>query len=624
MARTKSWQNRDNNRVRLRTELWLFSFSLVAIVWGLLNQLGLPVFDSIKIGVERPRTSSTWNTPTQTGSFIAMILPATLILIIIVGIKARSLGSPATAVPITAVLLPPTADPISFLVEEFALLLSKGYGILIKQRRVHLVLPSRQPSTGCVSSFLLGQSVVIPAKQASSRTPRKKRPFAYLRELMSDSEHVLAVSKRNTTGKAIVCVYRSGSAVAGYEFEYGKHDSLTLSNVARMARPIIASVRGSLRVRTAAPSAHVGIRLGQYSQEGPDIPFLLSEDAIMHHSGVFGITGSGKSTVTAAAIDQLCANGLNITVFDMKGEYAAMLMDSGLQHIKLDGTSQIEIFVGKQKEQVKGILFDVFANDTPTLTPGMAALLFDCLDVALKERFPLEHLYQTVRELSKNASPMALSALGLGNRISARFPSSLRKCIRFSDLSERTECNLDQHGTITLIDFTTLSPDATNSHVVQILWTLLVHSLIEIGKSARRKQIVVLEEATVTTLGTSGSWQTLAQLVLMGRSIGVAAWFVGQDATILPSYILCNLNNLILLRNRVPATVAKLGISKDIKELLPLLQPRQALVITKEDIQPSLVTIDNRKQPRHTRGIRSPDQEYNDDIDETLSFLSTS
>ena len=100
-------------------------------------------------------------------------------------------------------------------------------------------------------------------------------------------------------------------------------------------------LRGVSGFRGNVNSSGIGVKF--VGVDGTTI--VLPLDAFWRHVGVFGSTGSGKSTTTAYIISQLVDFGVDVLVLDWHGEYEKLLRSFGVSStvIGLEGFPEVAL-----------------------------------------------------------------------------------------------------------------------------------------------------------------------------------------------------------------------------------------------------------------------------------------
>ena len=324
------------------------------------------------------------------------------------------------------------------------------------------------------------------------------------------------------------------------------------------------------------------VEIGNYPHNS--LPVLIPDHHLLYHTGIFGLTGTGKTTLSIFLLLQLDKERWKITIFDIKGEYMQFFPPEFVRRVSFDGKSPIPLYVGENRHNLHNILFETINSfEAHELSPGMSSLLYEILDKAVHDPAPLTSLISYLTSIANRNNPQSLSAQALLNRIKSRLPKDIRNNLQITTQSQTNTPFIE------IIDFSTLPPGTTSLELIQLFWSLYLSSKLELAQSENAvKQLVVMEEATISLIKRSSSSLSIFRTILMGRSFNIGVWMIGQDASTLPLTLASNLSNLILLKSRSTISLQSLGISSTLSQLLSLLGDKRGVLITKDEGRPSL------------------------------------
>ena len=460
--------------------------------------------------------------------------------------------------------------------------LTIGTTIVLEQQQVFLIFDD----TSLIQNeyrMILGTEKEF-KRRIKTRRGEEFNSFSPIVELYMRSKGIIVVSTTREKG-AVASVVRDEHSMGTYLFKV-LEDRNIIDRIAEMIEARISVIDASIG-RSPINDTIDGIKVGYANRLTANKLVFLSESSLLHHTGVFGATGTGKTTLTIQAIKQLLEREWNIVIFDMKGEYKDHLHGDNVDIVNVEAQTALQFFVSDNRQRIKSLLYGMLAEQESSLTPGMASLLSTILDVAVASRYPLRELSRQLSKYTRGHGQISMSAIGLSARIDSIFPRSLQKKIQFESLKNR---NMSV-GRCQIVDFTTLPPDAAYSDVLRLLWSLYITSEIEKARAIHRNTLIVMEEATVTLMSSDLASNAFLQLLLMGRSMKLGAWIVGQDASFLPTYLATNINNIILFRSRSYANLKRVGLDIQLQDLMSILPQRKMVLVSKDDPFPRILDM---------------------------------
>jgi len=107
--------------------------------------------------------------------------------------------------------------------------------------------------------------------------------------------------------------------------------------------------------------------LGNYLDEDgkrTDKPFEISVDLLRRHGGVFGSTGSGKTVLSKAVLEEAAMQGIPILAFDPQGDIASLMLPGDPKELQSKGVDPSRL-----KEYMDKVLVRVY---TPASSKGLA------------------------------------------------------------------------------------------------------------------------------------------------------------------------------------------------------------------------------------------------------------
>ena len=95
-----------------------------------------------------------------------------------------------------------------------------------------------------------------------------------------------------------------------------------------------------------------------------DNPFEISVDLLRRHGGVFGSTGSGKTVLSKAILEEAAMKGIPILAFDPQGDIASLMLPGDPKELQSKGVSPDRL-----KEYMEKVLVRVY---TPASSKGLS------------------------------------------------------------------------------------------------------------------------------------------------------------------------------------------------------------------------------------------------------------
>ncbi|MGY5881882.1 MAG: helicase HerA-like domain-containing protein, partial [Candidatus Thorarchaeota archaeon] len=107
--------------------------------------------------------------------------------------------------------------------------------------------------------------------------------------------------------------------------------------------------------------------LGQYLDENgkrTDKRFEISVDLLRRHGGVFGSTGSGKTVLSKAVLEEAAMQGIPVLAFDPQGDIASLMLPGDPKELKSKGVDPSRL-----KEYLDKVIVRVY---TPASSKGLS------------------------------------------------------------------------------------------------------------------------------------------------------------------------------------------------------------------------------------------------------------
>ncbi len=440
--------------------------------------------------------------------------------------------------------------------------------------------------------------------------------FRLLRILMSSGELEFRLKCRR---RRCSCYLVSGSGLAELLSRELSGDGLA-GDCVLLPPPPPGDEVGVVELGVLAPQRRgeddicVGVAHGGYA-------VVLRREDVFKHIGVFGATGSGKTTTAARLAVNLHLNGFRVLVLDWHGEYEGLvtrlgarcrvLRGSGLPRVQLVAPfSSIEASVdilgdvlelSPHQALVLNIALEVLAYMAGVST--VSARMAQLLGVDERLRRLVETVAGEVKELGRvdvyvltrvvERMALELEDTGLGLIASARNQSSrevyaalLRRLysLSFSEYSHLFLVHDSEPLSAILSDDTVVVLDLSTIRSLRIrrlYGTLLLRQLVEeymAGRGVQDGGVVVVVDEAHNILGS----QPLSNLVAESRKYRVGFVVVTQTPLSLPQTVVSNLNTFIIHRMNVRdlekvTSITHLG--EKVMSIIPKLETGEAVVI---------------------------------------------
>lgn len=320
-------------------------------------------------------------------------------------------------------------------------------------------------------------------------------------------------------------------------------------------------LRGVSGFRGNVNSSGIGVKF--VGVDGTTI--VLPLDAFWRHVGVFGSTGSGKSTTTAYIISQLVDFGVDVLVLDWHGEYEKLLRSFGVSStvIGLEGFPEVALLseampldlsvdvvvegLGLSIHQAS-LLYDivrVFAECIRGGSEQYCRKALECLDSdkidCFVEFIELVWLQRSRHEHATSRSRAEVEVwAALIRRLKIFTLESYAKLFRIKSSNILTFLKLMKGVTILRVS------DILSSQVRRLYSLLLLRSIFDyaISKGGLRLVIVVEEAHNLASRGST----VIPNLLAEARKYGIGVIIVEQTPSLLDPQILYNINTVIVHR----------------------------------------------------------------------------
>ena len=341
------------------------------------------------------------------------------------------------------------------------------------------------------------------------------------------------------------------------------------------------------------------INIGQVEYLNKTIcPFNLNQKDLNRHTGIFGATGSGKTTMAKSIIRQLHKNNIPFLIFDWEKSYRNLIREFKDVQVFTVGSDINPIFLNfltvppgiKYDEYIKSIIA-IISND---YIGGIGAdtMLLNYMEMAFEEtKNPFfEDLKQIiVREINKD--------MGKRGRLAGRsglWKETVQRQVTFiSKGASGLVVNSKKHYPIEklfskpiVLEFGNLkSPHDRKFFIHVILNWLSIYNQHCGLLSEQLKQVLIFEEFHNIAINTKED-NMVSSLFRESRKYGIGLVAIDQTPSEIPNAIFANLNTKIsfsLGTNRDISAMAKaMNLDSERSKYLGMLKTGQAIINVKQ------------------------------------------
>ncbi len=325
-------------------------------------------------------------------------------------------------------------------------------------------------------------------------------------------------------------------------------------------------------------------------------PVYASVDEFWRHAGIFGTTGSGKSTTTAFITSQL-ARHVRVIVFDWHGEYEALYRNLGIKNVKIVDPPRLPLI---PEDLDLEIAVDVI-EDTFDLTRHQSMLLYQALkSMNRRDAIPtdmdqfIDSLLATIEVQGSIPSRAELEIrAALERRLRSLMTGEGEKYFTVTGLVEIPE---DKGLYVIRVNKIMLLP--LRRVYVRMILAYLFYTAI--AKNRILNTVAVLEEAQNIA---SSDTRTIPSILAEARKRKLGLIIVSQSPSSLHPSIMKNTNIRIVhtLKSAQDISVVarSMSLSPELRSKLPKLPTGVAVVDTPQLESPVLVRIpvEFAKQP---------------------------
>ncbi|MCX8195473.1 MAG: ATP-binding protein [Acidilobaceae archaeon] len=342
----------------------------------------------------------------------------------------------------------------------------------------------------------------------------------------------------------------------------------------------------SIGERPFRTSRGEGFTLGEILDSPTPQSFQIRSKDLEGHVGIFGSTGSGKSTTLSVIAQRAWEElGIPVILFDWTGEHASLLRERGVSFIERD-PMRGEASINPLDIQDVDALVSV-AMKALSLTPPQAYMLMRALE--RRRTNSLRELEEAVDDLPEESKWDREVKRALLRKISMLTRGSYRA---FKESSP-----LETSGIIVV------RVDAINNVIARKSYVLFFLSKLFVERSSgvRGPRVLIAIDEAHNVLGGEES-PFVEQLFSECRKYGIMLAIATQSPAHVPNGVLLNTNSKVvhaLRSSRDKEVIAQtMGLRKELVDMLDKIRPGEALVQTVTSPLPALVQVQLPGQPR--------------------------
>ncbi len=339
-------------------------------------------------------------------------------------------------------------------------------------------------------------------------------------------------------------------------------------------------------LRTGATLGGGDLYLGEALDTGIPRKLYLKVSDVKGHIGVFGSTGSGKSTTMSVLASRVSGLGFRVVILDWTGEYKGLLEGIGTSYRMLD--------------PVKG---EAGINPLALLDSDEGVdVVVDILSKALGLSQPQEYMLQRILESSRPRSVEELVAVAEAYPEESKWDREVKRgllrrlgvMVRGSGSSVFTG-----EGTPWLAEgITVVRCDRIRNTSLRSIYILSLLAYIYYTGPPGETLVFIDEAHNVFTQSWGGFPQ---QLIAESRKYGLYLALATQSPGEISNSVILNTNTKIvhsLKSGRDKAVISQaLGLSQEEESMLDKLKPGEALISAPSLEKPVLARIDAGKPP---------------------------
>ena len=345
------------------------------------------------------------------------------------------------------------------------------------------------------------------------------------------------------------------------------------------------------------PTGEDWVRIGSLLSDS-SVPFKVNVNQLARHLAILAVTGGGKSNTVCILSRRIVEDlGGTVVIFDMHGEYSTMQLP-GLISVKKPEVNPVNLTFEELKTLAR--LPDNAHNQERILREAWSEVFKLRAKDKVRATEIMDLLRSKVEEAAKQDSSVKTAARGVLNRIDDinYYYGDILNGFAPLDLEDYIT-----PGKLNVIDLSSVDEKAADAVVAHYLRRLLKARKDNVRSRGERGYpvpvIAIIEEAHILVPANSYTltkyWAS--RIAREGRKFQLGITLVSQRPKNVDPEVLSQTNNKIILRIVEPTDMSYVQrsteqMSDNIKELLPGLNPGEAVVVGMMARLPAVVKID--------------------------------
>jgi DNA helicase HerA-like ATPase len=345
------------------------------------------------------------------------------------------------------------------------------------------------------------------------------------------------------------------------------------------------------------PSGEEWIRIGSLLSDS-NVPFKINVNQLARHLAILAVTGGGKSNTVCILSRRIVEDlGGTVVIFDMHGEYSTMKLP-GLISVKKPEVNPVNLTFEELRTLAR--IPDNAHNQERILREAWSIVFEMRAKDKIKATEIMDVLKDKVMEITRQDSSVKTAARGVLNRLEDidYYYSDILNGFAPLDLEDYIT-----PGKLNVIDLSSVDEKAADAVVAHYLRRLLKARKDHVrsgGATGYPVPVVAfIEEAHIlvpaNTYTLTKYWAS--RIAREGRKFQLGIALVSQRPKNVDPEVLSQTNNKIILRIVEPTDMSYVQrsteqMSDNIKELLPGLNPGEAVVVGMMARLPAVVKID--------------------------------
>ncbi|RLG85232.1 MAG: hypothetical protein DRO15_07760 [Thermoprotei archaeon] len=340
------------------------------------------------------------------------------------------------------------------------------------------------------------------------------------------------------------------------------------------------------------------IYLGTTLSTSYNYPISLKAEHLFRHIGIFGSTGSGKTTTASIIAYRASLKGMKVLILDWHGEYTNILKK---------GKDKLSIFTLDATKPMS--INELNINELISKPTELLEVFEQVLDLSPAQLFILDQVLERGSR-SLRISPCWLKSLvelvavyNAESRWSIEARDALYRKLKY--LAANIHCSSSSNIKTTSIndhDITVIDLSKVVNTRLRTLYALLILKMLELSAVEHgilTDLLVVIDEAHhVLPSRTSEVTGIARKLLAEMRKWHIGFIIVSQSPSSTSSDVLKNTNTKIIhaIKSNIDKRIVvdSIIIRKELEDTIPYLKVGEAIIVTPEATEPIIVRIDPR------------------------------